>query len=263
MFRPPLAARSGKCRQRFAAQFRSQRRRHEPLRAPHFGFADREDRVARLHRLRTQCGGIGVGILRRVEPHGPHGRGRNALAIRISEFQPFGRRLRRGLRRNHPPRAAALHGQRETAVEIAADLRPGRDPLHAIGRDAATLHGVDVGPGHAARRQETDAVARRKIVRTVERERAARNARHAAHPFADRLRGVERRHSGALSVQKIVGLPACKTLRRIGREIRDALADGRPHQPRPQGQRLVHRPAVVGHNVPDISEILEPTFYLE
>lgn len=81
--------------------------------------------------------------------------------------------------------------------------------------------------------------------------------------FADRLRGVERRHSGALSVQKIVGLPACKTLRRVGREIRDALADGRPHQPRPQGQRLVHRPAVVGHNVPDISEILEPTFYLE
>ena len=247
----------------FAPHLGGQRRRDEPFGAPHLDLAHRKDRIARLHRLRTQRRGIGFGILRPVERQGARCRGRKTFAIGAADRKlPFGD-LDHGPRRNHAPHPAALQRQREPPVAVPEDLRTGDKPLHAVRGDTAPLDGIDVRARRAAGRQQAESVARSEVRIGVERETPARDPRHAADPFADRLRGVERRHAGAFAVQEVFGFAARKALGGIRRKIRDALPDRGAAQARTCGQHFVERPAVVSHDVADITGIFQTPLDLE
>ena len=65
-------------------------------------------------------------------------------------------------------------------VVIAIHLGSRLHSVSAIGDYRTALDAVDVGPRHAVAADYADAVARREIVRSVERESASRNACDAA-----------------------------------------------------------------------------------
>ena len=211
------------CIEPLAAQLRSQRRRDEPVAAPHFGPAHGKNRIAALHRLRPQCRGIGRGIFSPFQGDAACGRSRHPLTVGIAEPDTPCRRFDQHRGGDHAARTAAGEELVETVVVIAVDLRPGHNTFHAVGRHTVAVGGVDIGACEPPVGEETDAVARGEQTAPIETEPVLFDPHHTAHILAHRLRRIERRHARPLAREEIFRLSAREALGRIGREIRDAL----------------------------------------
>ena len=259
----PCGTRRGQPLEPLAAQLGRQRCRDEPFAAAHLDLSDRKDRVAAAGRLRAQGRGIGLGVLRPLGTPRAVRLGRDTLAVDIAEGHPRVGHLdaRRG--GYHAPRAARLEQPVEAVVVVAVDLRPGGDPLHAVGRDARPVDGVDVRADKGTARAEAESVARRERRRALEREAPPLDTPHAPDILAHGLRRVERRDTGPPSGKEVLRLAAREALGGVRLEVRDAHPDRGAYELRPCGEGLVHDAAVVGHDVADVARILETALDLE